>query len=80
MVDSLKGTVEVNAGPWMSPDLKSALAAGKSVHVTGLQETVNGKEFVLAQQITINGQTYTVRNENGMPARPRMAARNGGVR
>src|ERR1700761_9635663 len=40
MVDSLKGTVEVNAGPWMSPDLKSALAAGKSVHVTGLQETV----------------------------------------
>jgi hypothetical protein len=80
MVDSLKGTVEVNAGPWLSPDLKSALAAGKSVHVTGMQQTVNGKEFVLAQQITIGGQTFTVRNANGMLARPRVAAKNGGAR
>ncbi len=79
-VDSLKGTIEVNAGPWASPDLKSALVSGKSLHVTGMQQTVNGKEVVLAQQITVDGKTYTVRNANGMPARPRVAARNGGAR
>jgi hypothetical protein len=79
-VDSVKGTVDINAGPWIAPDLKTALVSGKNIHVTGLTQTVNGKDLVLAQQITINGQTWTVRNANGIPSRPRAVARNGGAR
>ncbi len=80
MVDSLTKTVDVNAGPWLSPEMKAQMIAGASVHVTGLSQAVNGKEYVLAQQITVNGQTFTIRNANGIPARTHMVSRNGGAR
>ncbi|MEI9980106.1 MAG: hypothetical protein WDN23_14115 [Edaphobacter sp.] len=72
-------TIDVSVGPWLSPEIKKHIIVGATVHVVGLNQTINGKEYLFAQQVTINGQTFTVRNANGIPARS-LVVRTGGAR
>ncbi len=69
IVSTAGKTVDVSTGPWVSSALKEKLLSGASVHVTGFTRSVDGKECLLAQQIVVGGETFTVRNQSGFPMR-----------
>jgi hypothetical protein len=52
-------------GPFLSKENREALKAGQLVQITGVNETVHGKNILLARQLTFNGRQVNIRNERG---------------
>ncbi len=69
-----QGIVNASMGPYLTSEVKTALAKGTSVQVAGLSRTINGQNYVLVQELTVGSQKVTVRNENGSLIRPQSAA------
>jgi hypothetical protein len=65
MLAGPQGAYDASLGPYLSPDVKRSLAAGKSIEVTGAIETVRGQSYLLVRELTVNGKLITVRNERG---------------
>jgi hypothetical protein len=59
----------VNAGANLSEALRSQIRAGEAVQVTGVVQTINGQEYLLARTLVIGGTTVHVRSRNGLPVR-----------
>lgn len=67
----LKGdtaTYEVHLGPtWYLSQKKYTFATGDQIEVTGSQVSLQGSEVVVARQVKKDGETWTLRDENGIP-------------
>jgi hypothetical protein len=47
-----------------------ALEAGREIEVTGLLQTVHEKQIMLVRMVKVDGRTYLIRNEHGVPVSP----------
>jgi hypothetical protein len=65
MVAGPQGLVDAHVGPFMSKETKEVLQAGVPVRIVGASTTVRGKTYFLARQLTVDGNTITVRNARG---------------
>jgi hypothetical protein len=65
IVTASTGTVDVHVGPLMPKDVLQALHPGLPIQIAGAVETMNGKSFLLARQLTFDGRTVTVRSRTG---------------
>ena len=66
LVTGPEGLVDAHLGPFMTRQTQSALRAGTAVQIVGAMETVHGKQYLLARELTVGGRTITVRSSNGM--------------
>jgi hypothetical protein len=60
------------------------LSADQPVQIAGFIQTVNGNDWLLVRQLTVAGDTITIRNQYGSPVYPRATSGrsqiNGGAR
>jgi hypothetical protein len=54
-----------------------SVSTGQQVEVTGVMKTLIGKQVLLVRTVTVGGQTYTMRNEHGIPVSPQARVRAG---
>ena len=70
------GTIEVHLGPSNYIEKQQfSFAKGDQIEVTGSKVKFEGTEVVLARQITKDGKTLILRNEQGIPNWSRGRAR-----
>lgn len=74
ILGAVQGPLDVAAGPY-APKAVREIAVGNKLQVTGKMETVNGKSYLFAKQLVLNGETYTIRNDRGVVLRHRTKAR-----
>lgn len=67
----------VNVGPRLGNTIKQSLTAGQVIRVTGIVETLNGQNYLLARELQIGDQTIEVRNEHGFFTYPSASSRSG---
>jgi len=61
-------TIEVHVGPSNFVSGKGfTFAKGDSVQVVGSKVTIEGKEALIAREVTRDGKTLTLRDETGRP-------------
>jgi hypothetical protein len=65
LVTGAQGVVDTHVGPYLSKQTIEALQTGATVRIVGATETIHGKEFFLARQLTVGGRTVTVRSPHG---------------
>lgn len=47
-----------------------AVGPGESIEVTGLLRTINEKQVMLVRTVRVEGSTYVIRNQHGVPVSP----------
>jgi hypothetical protein len=65
LVAGPKGLVDAHIGPFLSKEMKEALHTGTPVRIVGAMATLNGREYLLARELTVGGTTLTIRGEHG---------------
>jgi hypothetical protein len=65
MVAGPKGLMDTHVGPFMSKETKEALKPGVPVRIVGASIEMHGKTYILARQLTVDGNTITVRGPRG---------------
>ncbi|MEJ2673261.1 MAG: hypothetical protein P8168_13885 [Deltaproteobacteria bacterium] len=69
VLKTAKGSVLVHMGPsWYLDQQKFAVKPGDKLEVTGSQVTLKNRPAIIAQSITVNGKTLTLRDNQGLPA------------
>jgi hypothetical protein len=48
----------------------ASVTAGQHVEVTGVMKTIKDKPVFLARLVKVNGETFTIRNQHGVPLSP----------
>lgn len=80
MVAGTRGAVDAHLGPYLSKEVKAALRSGAPVQIIGATARVDGKSYLLARQVIVDGRTITVRSANGFlglgPGRARSRTEN----
>jgi hypothetical protein len=66
LVAGPQGVVDSHLGRFLSKQTKEALQTGMPVRIVGATCSLNGKEYFLARQLTVGGQTVTIRNARGL--------------
>jgi hypothetical protein len=72
MIAGPQGLVDAHLGPFLSDQTKSALRSGAPVQILGAMLSLNGKDFLLAREVTVGGRTVIVRSERGLPVHERL--------
>ncbi len=63
-----KGNLTVHLGPsWYLDQQKFTVKAGDALEVTGSEVTLKNQPAIIAKDITVNGKTFKLRDEQGMP-------------
>jgi hypothetical protein len=65
VVDGPQGSFTASLGPKLSSEVRQSLSRGAPVQVVVIQQTVNGKQYLLVRKLTVAGKETIVRNENG---------------
>ncbi len=65
LVAGSQGTVDAHLGAFLSRDIVDALHTGEPVEIIGAMKTINGKDYLLARQLTVDGRTIIIRNQRG---------------
>ena len=65
VVDGPQGSFTASVGPKLSSEVRQSLAKGAQVQVVAIQQTINGKQYLLVRKLTVAGKETVVRNENG---------------
>jgi hypothetical protein len=66
LVSGPQGTVDVHAGLSLTRETMKALQAGSPVQIVGAMTLLNGKQYLLARLLTVNGRTITLRAAGGV--------------
>jgi hypothetical protein len=61
--------VDVNAGMNLDLRVREQLRAGETVQVTGLMRSIHGRDYLLARELVVGGETVPVRSRDGFPVR-----------
>jgi hypothetical protein len=63
-----EGSLMVHLGPaWFLDEKKFAVKTGETMEVTGSKVTLNSQPAIIAREVTVNGQTLKLRDDQGMP-------------
>jgi hypothetical protein len=64
-----QGSLMVHLGPaWYLDEQKFAVKAGDMVEATGSKVTLNNRPALIAREVTVNGKTLKLRDDQGLPA------------
>ena len=69
LVAGPQGIVDVHGGPFLSEETKESLQAGMPVRIVGAMSSLQGKNYLLARELTVGGSTVMVRSEHGLLVR-----------
>jgi hypothetical protein len=70
MLSTTEGQVDVHLGPYAGRTAtQNGLIPGATIQVTGVTMHFAAGDVFLARQVVVNGQTLTIRNQNGIPVR-----------
>jgi hypothetical protein len=72
MVAGPQGLVDAHLGAFLSEQTKSALISGSPVQIIGAMVSLNGKDFLLARQLTVDGRSVILRSAHGLPVHERL--------
>ena len=64
-----RGTVDAHVGIFLSKKTINSLQTGMTVQIVGATTLSQGKEYLLARELTVGGSTVTVRSEHGLLVR-----------
>ena len=64
-VDGQQGSFTASLGSSLSREMQQSLSQGASVQISGTMQTIDGKQYLIARKLTINGKQTIIRNENG---------------
>jgi hypothetical protein len=70
----------VNLGPNLPKTINQSLTAGQVIQVTGIAQTFNGQNYLLARELQIGDQKIEIRNSQGHLTHPLAAAPDGSTR
>jgi hypothetical protein len=73
LVAGPEGLVDAHVGPFLSKEVKEALHTGTPVQIIGAMTSLNGKNYLLARELSVGGTTVTVRSKNGILLRAHSA-------
>ncbi len=80
VVDGPRGSFTASLGPNLSREVQQSLTSGAPVQISGAMQAIDGKEYLLARTLTIDGKQIVIRNEYGFlvhtPSRARAAQNN----
>ncbi len=65
LVGGTDRVVDAHVGSFLSEETRAALHEGLPIQIVGSMQELNGKQFLLARQITFGGRTVTVRSRTG---------------
>lgn len=65
LIASPQGAVTASLGPKLSRTVLQSMSKGAAIQISGGMQTINGKEYLLARNLTIGGNQIIVRNEHG---------------
>ncbi|WP_158791614.1 hypothetical protein [Granulicella sp. L60] len=65
LVSANMQTMDVSVGPYLAPDVRTKISKASQIHVTGVMRSINGKTYLVAREIVLNGQTFVIRNQSG---------------
>ncbi len=72
LVAGPEGLVDAHVGPFLSKEVKDALHTGTPVQIVGVMATLNGRNYLLARELTVGGTTITVRSPHGFLRRSQL--------
>ena len=68
MLKTADASLEIALGPtWYQTEKKYVLAKGDQIDVVGAKSTVDGRDVLIARQITKGAETMTFRDAKGFP-------------
>jgi hypothetical protein len=68
-----QGSLKVHLGPgWYLDEKKFVVKAGDTVSATGSKVTLNNQPALIAREVTVNGATLKLRDDQGLPVWRRM--------
>lgn len=65
LVDGPQGSFTASLGSNLSREVQLSLSQGAPVQISGVMQTINDKEYLLARTLTVSGKQTIIRNENG---------------
>jgi hypothetical protein len=65
LIASPQGAVTASLGSNLSRTVLQRMSKGAAIQISGGMQTINGKEYLLARNLTIGGNQIIVRNEHG---------------
>jgi hypothetical protein len=76
MVTTTSGEVDASLGRWAMQG-KDALSVtvGQQIELTGMMQTLNGKEVFITRTLKAGGKVYTLRNQHGIELSPQTRQR-----
>ena len=75
MLDTPQGVLDASVGPYLLPDIRQALVAGKQVQVFGQVKTIHEQKYLLVRQLVLDGKPVIIRNDHGSLVRTRTQER-----
>lgn len=66
LIDGVQGQFTASLGTKLSQEVQQSLSQGAPVQISGYLQTINGKLFLMARTLTIDGKQIIVRNQNGV--------------
>jgi len=67
LVRNSGGLVDAHLGAFLSNDVREALQVGTPVRIVGGNAELHGKQYLLARELCLGGQTIVLRNKRGVP-------------
>jgi hypothetical protein len=65
LMSGSQSVLYVNLGPNLSSSVKQQLSTGQTLQVTGIVESFNGTNYLLARELTLGNQKIEIRNAHG---------------
>lgn len=76
VLTTTSGTVDASLGRWaLQGKHPLSVSSGQQVEVTGIMETIKGKEVFIARTVKSGGNVYTLRNQHGIEISPQTRER-----
>jgi len=66
LVPGPEGVIDAHIGSLLSKETIGALQTGAPVEIVGATVLLNGKEYLLARQLTVDGRTVAIRSSRGV--------------
>jgi hypothetical protein len=66
LVAGPEGQVDAHVGPFLSREIKDALHTGTPVRIIGAMASLNGKNYLLARELSVGGTTVKLRSKSGL--------------
>jgi hypothetical protein len=66
LVAGPEGQVDAHVGPFLSKEIKDALHTGTPVRIIGAMASLNGKNYLLARELSVGGTTVKLRSKSGL--------------